>query len=208
MASRQILFRTDCSDEEQACVLILKLFSFLAWTGGNTFGLSINSCIILQTQLILKANLINGYCSARARTYLLTHFQQQRNAAPCWGPSCNSKQHNVFLPCREINLKFWAREISCFAWHFTATQHVPCTLRYWSCWNEFGGGNRDSVRARIPPLWRQAGELRIFTWRRLQETLETLPVSQEAASELERVFRQGSGVTGHGEWLLTDKGQG
>lgn len=29
MASRQILLRKDCSDQEQACVLILKLFYFL-----------------------------------------------------------------------------------------------------------------------------------------------------------------------------------
>lgn len=150
--------------------------------------LSINSCILLLTHLILKTSLINGCCFARAKICLLTHFQPQRNSAPCWGPSCNNKQWNVCqqLPHREINLKFWARVISCFAWHFTATQHVPCTPKHWSYWNEYRGGNRDAARARIPLLWRQAGELRVFTWRRLWETLETLPVPKEAPSELER----------------------
>lgn len=55
-------------------------------------------------------------CSARVKICPLTHFQQQRNAAPCWGPSCHSKQCNVLLPPREINLKFWAGVITCFCW--------------------------------------------------------------------------------------------
>lgn len=122
MASRQILFRTDCSDEEQACVWILRLFSFLMWTEGNTFGLSINSCITPEAQLILKTNLINGYCSARARTCLLTHFRSKGMLPHAEVSHAIVKQRNVLLPCREINLKFWARVISCFAWHFTATQ--------------------------------------------------------------------------------------
>lgn len=64
------------------------------------------------------------------------------------------------------------------------------------------------MRAGIPLLWRQAGELRVFTWRRLQETLEPLPVLKETPRELERDFRQGPGVKGQGEWLSTDRGQG
>lgn len=55
-------------------------------------------------------------CSARVKICPLTHFQQQRNAAPCWGPSCHSKQCNVLLPPREINLKFWVGVITCFCW--------------------------------------------------------------------------------------------
>lgn len=94
------------------------------------FGLNITSYIYLPTNTVnFTDKPVQCLVSCKSQNMTPKTFSGIKDHSPCWGPVCNTKQHNVFMPPREISPKSWMWMTSCCSWFFdTACPLHPKTL--------------------------------------------------------------------------------